>query len=216
MKTLLIISFFFVKQVDSFCQLPDFIHNYTKQDSATNPLIDSFAKQYNFIMAYTEQSYWWSDRKNYKILAYSNNRWTYWTYSESILQGTKKKNIKTIQIDKVRAKHFFKGEKTLENLSVSQLLNDLTKNAFWALNNDSLNQTGVFERVAQNGDTITRFASIDDGINYRFDLLKDNNLRSIESYEPEYFLTQFPNMSSRKIFIRNRDIFLNWWEKYCH
>lgn len=216
MKTLIIISFLLFGQSKSFGQLPDIRHNYTKQDSTENPLIDTFAKQYEFIIAYTEQSYWWSDRKNYKILAYSNNKWTSWTYSDYFIPWTKKKDKKKIIVDTVRNGQFFKDKADLESTSVLQLLSALNCNDFWTLNNDSLNQSRIIETRIENGDTINRKASISDGINYRFDILSKTKLRVIESYEPDYFFKLFPDMVDRSKFLKNRDTFLSWWDKYCH
>lgn len=205
-----------VGQSEIFGQMPDIRHNYTKRDSTENPLIDSFAKRYDFTITYTEQSYWWSDRKNYKILACSANKWTSWTYSDYFIQWTKKKGKKKIAVDTVRSGQFFKGKTDLESTSVLQLLSALDSNYFWTLNNDSLNQTRIIETRIENGDTINRRASISDGINYRFDILSKTKLRVIESYEPDYFVKLFPDMFERKRFVISRDAFLSWWDKYCH
>jgi hypothetical protein len=199
-----------------FGQIPDIRHNYTKQDSTKNPLIDSFAKQYDFIIAYTEQSYWWSDRKSYKILTCSDNKWTSWTYSDYFIQWTKKKRKKKMLIDTIRNKQFLKGKTELESTSVLQLLSALDSYGFWTLNNDSLNQTRIIETRIENGDTINRKASISDGINCRFDILSKTKLRVIESYEPDYFLKLFSDMVDRRKFLKSRDTFLLWWDKYCH
>jgi hypothetical protein len=216
LKTLIIISFLLVGQSRAFGQIPDIRHNYTKQDSTENPLIDSFAKQYDFTIAYTEQSYWWSDRKSYKILACSDNKWTSWTYSDYFIQWTKKKRKKKMLVDTVRNGQFFKGKTELESTSALQLLSALGSNDFWTLNNDSLNQTRIIETRIENGDTINRKASISDGINYRFDILTKTKLRVIESYEPDYFLKLFSDMVDRRKFLKSRDTFLLWWDKYCH
>jgi hypothetical protein len=216
LKTLIIISFLIVGQCKAFGQIPEIRHNYVKQDSTENPLIDSFTKQYDFVIAYTEQSYWWSDRKSYKILAFSDDNWTYWTYSDYFIQWTKKKRQKKVIIDTVRNGQFFKGKGKLENTSVLQLLSALSRNDFWTLNNDSLNQTRIIETRIENGDTINRKASISDGINYRFDIITKDRLRVIESYEPGYFLKLFPDMADRRKFMNSKDSFLKWWDKYCH
>ena len=205
-----------VGQSKAFSQIPDIRHNYTKQDSTENPLIDSFAKHYDFVIAYTEQSYWWSDWKNYKILAYSSNNWTSWTYSDYIIQWTKKRRRSKMIVDTVRTGQFFKGKKEFQNPFVLQFLTDLDSDGFWTLNNDSLNQTRIIETRIENGDTLYRKASISDGINYRFDVLGKNKLQVIESYEPDYFLKLFPDMIDRKKFVNSRDTFLRWWDKYCH
>jgi hypothetical protein len=215
MKILIIISFLLVGQSKSFGQLPDIRHNYTKQDSTENPLIDSFARQYDFIIAYTEQSYWWSDRKNYKILAYSDNKWTSWTYSNHIIQWTKKKRRKKILVDRVSNGQFFKVKTDLENTTVLNLFTVLGGYDFWTLNNDSLNET-IIKTWVENGDTIVTKASISDGVNYRFDFLTKRSSRVVKSYEPDYFLKLSAEMQERRKFVKSRDLFLKWWEMYCH
>ena len=214
MKTLIIISYFLFGQYKTFGQIPNIIHNYTSQDSTQNPLIDSFSKKYDFIIAYTEQSYWWANRKNYKILAFSNNKWSSWTYSNYFVQGTKKNGIEKITVDTIKIGHYFLENTVLKYSSVSELLTNLESNNFWTLNNDSLNQSRLFPIKIKNGDTTFRIASISDGINYRFDIISKSRLRVIESYEPDYFLELFTDMFERRKFILNRDIFLSWWKKY--
>jgi len=216
LKTLIIISFFLVGQSKTFGQIPDIVHNYTSQDSSQNPLIDSFAKKFDFIIAYTEQSYWWSNRKNYKILACSDSKWSSWTYSDYFIQGTKKKGKKKIIVDTVKVGHYFKGKAEIQNLVAAELFSALDTNDFWTLNNDSLNQSRLYPMKIINGDTTFRIASISDGINYRFDILNKTRLRVIESYEPDYFLELFTDMVERRKFIKSRDTFLSWWDKYCH
>ncbi len=215
LKTLIIISFLLVVQSKSFGQLPDIRHNYTKQDSIENPLIDSFAKQYDFTIAYTEQSYWWSDQKSYKILTYSDNKWTSWTYSDYFIQRTKKKGKKKIPVDTVRNGKFLKGKADLENISVLQLISTLDSNDFWTLNVDSLNKT-IVKTWVENGDTMVRKVSVSDGVNYRFDILTKGSLRVIESYEPDYFIKLCADMEERRKFVKSRNAFLKWWDKYCH
>jgi hypothetical protein len=215
-RSLIIILFLLVGQCNAFGQLPDIQHNYTKQDSTENPLINSFLKQYEFVIAYTEQSYWWSDRKHYKILTYSNKKWTSWTYSANSSQSTKNKRSKKNNIDSVRNNQFLKIKTEIQDQDASGLISDLHIGDFWTLNSDSLNLTSREEIDPTNGTTITRKGSISDGINYHFDILTKTDLRAIESYEPDYFIKKFPDMEDRKKFIISRDIFLKWWEKYCH
>ena len=216
LKTLIIISFFLFGQCKTFGQIPNLIHNYTNQDSSQNPLIDSFANKYDFIIAYTEQSYWWANRKNYKILTCSDNTWSWWTYSDNFIQGTLNKKTKKVIVDTIKIGHYFKGKTILTSSSALELLLNLGSNNFWSLNNDSLNQSRLYLIRILNGDTTFRTASISDGINYRFDILNKTRLRVIESYEPDYFFELFPDMIERRKFIKSRDTFLSWWDKYCH
>lgn len=213
MKILIFISFILAEQCKIFGQIPAIKHNYTKQDSTENPLIDSFSKTYDFIIAYTEQSYWWSDKKSYKILSCANNKWSLWTYSDYFAHLTKKKRSKKTAIDTVRKGQFFESKTKFQDSAIGQLLTNFSNNGFWTLSNDSLNQTYITTRI-ENGDTITTRHDISDGINYRFDILTKDKLRVIQSYEPDYFVKLFPAMIDRKQFIKSRDFFLSWWDKY--
>jgi len=213
LKTLIIISFFLVGQCKTFGQIRDFVHNYTSQDSLQNPLIDSFAKKYDFIMAFTEQNW---GRKNIKILARSDKKWSSWTYSDYFIRGTITKGTKEIVIDTVKTGGFFKGKVNLKKVAVSELLNKLDSNDIWALSNDSLNQSRLYPYRIKNGDTTYTIASISDDTYYRFDVLTKFKSRVIESYAPDYFLKLFPDMIERRRFINSRDSFLSWWDKYCH
>jgi len=213
LKTLIIILFLLAFQSKAFGQLPNITYNYTSQDSLQNPLIDSFAKKYDFIIAYTEQNW---GRKNIKILACSDKRWSSWTYSDYFIQGTIKKGTKEIIVDTFETGHFFKGKAELTNLAVLELLNKLDSNNIWALNNDSLNQSRLYPNRIKNGDTTFTIFSISDGTYYRFDVSTKTKSRVIESYEPDYFLELFPDMIEKRKFIKSRDTFLSWWDKYCH
>ena len=133
MKTLIIISFILVGQCKIFGQIPIIEHNYTKQDSAENPLIDSFSKKYDFVIAYTEQSYWWSDKKSYKILFCTNNKWSSWTYSDYFIYWTKKKRSKKTTVDTVRKGQFFEGKMELQESAMGQLLSNYRNNGYWIL-----------------------------------------------------------------------------------
>jgi hypothetical protein len=53
-------------------------------DSAKNNsliFIKYFPENADLILAYSEESYWWSNTENFKLLAFANNQWNAWTYS---------------------------------------------------------------------------------------------------------------------------------------
>ena len=198
----------------SYCQTPDFKHNYTKKDSLENPLITTFLKDYEFIITYSDQCC----SKQYKILALKDGKWKSWTYSDNFVLWTMKKNESDIHIDTIKKGTFFEGEngQKVKKFHIKKLLAKLSQNDFWKLENDSLNQTRVIETYIEDGDTIRRKAIITDGTNYTFDIITKNKSRKIESYYPEYFVKLFPDMIDRKKFIKSKDYFLDWWKKYSH
>jgi hypothetical protein len=213
LNNLIIISFLLFAQCSAFGQIPGITHNYTKQDSTENPLIDSFARRYDLIIAYSEQSW---GRKNIKILACSNKKWSSWIYSNYFTRGTVKKGTKEIIVDTVETGHYFKGKSKIQNSAVLDLLHELDDNNIWTLNNDSLNQSRLYPDRIINGDTTFRLASIFDDTYYRFDISTKTSSRVIKSYAPDHFLELFPDMTERRKFIKSRDSFLLWWDKYCH
>jgi len=210
---ILIIISILCRQNNIFCQLPNFENNFTKNDSISSPLLDSFSKEFNFVFAYMEQA---SPNHNYKILAKKNTKWSYWTFSDNYLQWTKKDNI--YKVDTIRVGTFWEGKKSITTKQADEILEFLNQNNFWKLRNDSLNQSRVTEKYYddENGGTIfTQDKGPTDQINYRFEVYKIKNCRVIESYGPDYFVEKYPNLYDRKKFINCRDKFLKWWEMYC-
>ena len=199
----------------AFCQLPDIRHNYSKADSTENPLLDSFSRQFDFVLSYTEQGYW-QNYKYYQILAYkkSADSWSTWTYSNYVILTKKKNRRSKLITDTVRTGLFFRKNMAIPGSLVKPFLDSLSANNFWHLNNDSLNQTRIIETYIDNGDTIHRKAGIADAPNYRFDIITRDNARVIESYAPQYFLHLFPDMTERRQFLRNRELFEQCWKKW--
>lgn len=93
-------------------------------------------------------------------------------------------------------------KKAINNDLANGLIEDLNRNGFWTISNDSLSDN---KRIV-NDSTITRFAKYD-GITYKFEMLKGSQLRIIEAYEPEYFFQKIPEITTRKRFIESRDLF---------
>ena len=83
---------------------------------------------------------------------------------------------------------------------IERNLNDA---GFYSLNRDSLNISSKKINDKQN-----EVFSVDDGINYKFEILSKSDFLIIESYEPEYFLQKIPELRSRKEFVKCRDWFL--------
>jgi hypothetical protein len=200
---------------NGYCQIPSFRHNFTNVDSIRNPLIDSFTKKYDFVLAYMEQS---SPYHNYKILALKNEKWSCWAFSDNYVEWTKKND--SVKVDTITIGRFWRVKKTITKKQVNNLLDFFRVNLFWTLTNDSLNQYGGIIRKyydEESQDTIIqRDKGWTDQINYRFEAYKEMNCRIIQSYAPDYFVEKYPYMLDKKKFVLCRDKFLKWWEKYCH
>jgi hypothetical protein len=198
----------------SYCQIPNFEHNYNEKDSLENPLMRTFLKDYEFVITYSDQCC----SNQYKILALKDGKWKSWTYSDNFIRWTKKNNKSEIQVDTIKTGTFFEGENghKVKKVYIEELLAKLSQNGFWKLENDSLNQSRVIKTYIVDGDTIRKKAIITNGTNYIFNIITKNKSRKIESYYPEYFVKLFPDMIDRKKFIESRDYFLAWWNKYCH
>ena len=168
-------------------QLPHIKSNFTLEDQNQSVVYKIFSGKYDFVIAYTAQSYWWSNKYNYDILAKKGGVWF------NIRLNAERKNgnwpypkIKTSRVEKN---------------SFDSLIDTLTKQQFWTLNIDSLSD--------QRGE------SLFDATNYRFEILEGKSFRIIESYAPEYFLNSFPDMLARKSFIKSRDAFVKTYKTYC-
>lgn len=214
MRPLIIISLFLFGQFTTFGQLPEITGNYSKTDSAQNPLIDSFSKHYDCIIAFTEQGYWFADRKNYKILACRGNVWSSWIYSTYIISSKKIKENR-ITFDTIKNGSFIKQKSKIQAKHVNKLLSDLSNSNFWHLNQDSLNNA-IIQTFVENNDTLIKKVDISDGINYRFDVFRKTIWRVVQSYEPDYFIGKSLNMEERRKFVNSRETFLKWWGTYCY
>jgi len=201
MKAFIIIIFLAIKVSCSYSQLPEFSHNYTKLDSINNILIDSFALKYDLVIAYSENSYWYKDKPNYKILTKKADKWGVWTYSNKI----------------INPREFLNGAnpEVLNGIELKPLLDSFSNSSFWNLNNDSL-KNDVIGREIIGGDTILHHLAITDGITYRFDTLTKDKARFIQANEPETYIKRSPTMYERIKFVQSRDEFLKWWNIHCH
>ncbi len=199
MKTTVKIILFLFLSLDAFCQIPSFEHNFKPIDSIENPLLKSSLVNYDVIISYTEQNYWWSDRKYYQILAFKNNEWTNWYYSDFRIKKTKNTDG-TITQDTIREGKLYEGKKKLKNSKVSKLLFHFEQTGFWKLEREEINKT----------------VNIDDGTNYRFEIFTRQRARVAESFMPDFYIEKNPEDINIRKFIENRDFFLKWWNKYCH
>ncbi|MES2543523.1 MAG: hypothetical protein V4548_01465 [Bacteroidota bacterium] len=176
-------------------QFPEIISNTSEQDKLDSIIYNLFNGKKTFLIAYTNECYWWSDKKRYEILAFENNKWEkIYVYSKRNKNG---------EWSKPKISH-----KSISSETANNLITELTKISFWELQNESLNVNEI-----KNGDgTIGKF-KISDGINYKVEILQGNNFRIIESYEPEFFLSQMPEIKSRETFISGKTMIKNLFTK---
>jgi hypothetical protein len=192
MKVSLCILFLF-KNLVVLGQLSDLNTNVTKQDSSRMLPLENLNEKYDFILGYSEESYWWSNSQVYKILVCKNDTWEAFQIVIKKNKGGKTKS-ETL-------KYCFDPD------SAKQLIANLTKLDFWTFDRDSLNQ-----KTIQMNDSTDRTLHIDDGVNYRFEVMSYKSHRIIESYEPEIYYKSFPEMNIRKAFIECKQLFLQAWK----
>lgn len=211
MRAVLFIFVFvvFVRNIGA-CQIPSYQHNATTSDSTKSPLIDSFVKKYDFVLAYTEAV---SPIRNYKIIAQKYGRWSQWTYSDNLIRLTRKGNV--VKVDTIRVGIFRKVSGVITERRANELLAFLKEKHFWTLSNDSLNQYGGTLRKyydEESKDTVfIRDKGLTDGTSYRFEAHTLECFRVTQSYAPDYFARKYPYMIDRKRFVLCRDKFLKWW-----
>lgn len=165
---------------------------FAVQDSTKSLLVNQLQAQYDFVLGYTEGSYWWQNQQHYKVLARSGEQW----YAIEI-SGRKNKRgkVKT----GLRKCNFSTDLAT-------QLMDSLDARNFWNLNPRLLNQTSW-----PLNDSIAESLHISDGVNNKFKVLSRDSYKVIESYEPDSYLSKFPAMTSRKTFIDCRRLFREAW-----
>jgi hypothetical protein len=145
---------------------------------------------FNETVAYTTEGYWQSDHIAYIFIGFKDN-----SYFKGAISLKRNKGTWTVPV--IRYKKVNPGK-------ALAIVKNLENHGLWKMNMDSLNINSE-----ENPDgTITK-STVSDGINYRFELIKDVFFLPIETYEPEYFLSRFPQYSQRKQFLKMRDNFLN-------
>ncbi|MBD1399019.1 hypothetical protein H9Q13_17755 [Pontibacter sp. JH31] len=164
------------------------IHSDSNQSNEST-IYKNFEGKYDFLIAYTEESYWWSDRQFYQILALKDGQWN------SITLASKKKKNGDFRKPTIKVNSYDK-----ENAQL--LLSQLDQLGFWTLNSDSLNIT-----QRENPDSTVTAYTLSDAANYKFEIMTKEDYKIIEAYTPEHFLEKLPEIKSRQKFITGRDIF---------
>jgi hypothetical protein len=181
-----------------FCSL--LCHSQLPTVSFDREIKDSFSfishlpSKAKFVLVYSEESYWWSNTDNYRLLSFDSTSWTAWTYkhrwkssSERLSKGNPKRP------------KYYKKVGAISNEAVRELLDSFEMLKFWQLNQDSLNAI--------------RDTKISDDVDYVFRAETEQGQKVISTYAPEYYIKLFPDMVQRNTFLTARKFFFDWWNK---
>ncbi len=193
-KSLLIISLsglsYFAK-----AQIPALKSNTSSAEKEASVIFGSFYGQYDFIISYTRESYWWSNKRSFGILGYRQGHW-----EKLLLNEKQRKDGKWSKpaIHKIG----------LNQNAADSIINFFNQNGFWRLDRDSLN---INQRKID--DNKNQLFSISDGVNYKFEIMSKQEFLIIESYEPDYLLEKIPEIKCRETFIKCRNFFVSQFNK---
>ena len=146
--------------------------------------------KYEYSIAYTHEGYWESNRIDYLVLSYKSGSY----YKE------------TIHLDRSKNGKWSAAETSSDEIDAEKAKNFVTyldSSEFWHLNPDSLNNQEI---KTEDGKIKTQ--TIFDATNYRFELIKPDSVVMLDTYAPEYFLTEYQRDMGRKLFIKIRDTFI--------
>ncbi|MEP6612828.1 MAG: hypothetical protein ABJA76_13110 [Mucilaginibacter sp.] len=148
----------------------------------------NFVGECDFMIAYTQESFWWGNRKFYNLLALKKGTWFKGYLSSQHLKSGKwtYPRVKFKEVDPDSATFIAKY---------------LNSEGFYTLNNASLNIT-----TRQVNGKVQHF-SLSDAVNYKFEILVGDKLAIIQSYAPAYFFEKIPEDTARAAFIKYRDWF---------
>lgn len=175
-------------------QVPAIKSNTTEEEKKQSIIYKAFANQYDFLIAYSSDSYWSSNMRAYKILAIKNG---------SYLKGT---YISKSKGNNKWAKPVIKFEKA--NIDTArEIVKYFNNSKFWSLNRDTLN---IHEKKT---DTLTWSLGCDDCATNKFETISTDGFSIIESIAPETYLEFLPELKSREVFIKCRNWFLSKYKK---
>lgn len=172
-----------------FAQIPEIRFAAGNGVRDTSLLYETLRGQYDFVIAYTEGSYWSGNRIYYRMFALRRGQWSFLT----LFASRRKNGNLTFPIIK---------EQWIPEAPVLFLLNQLSEINFWALRNDSLNI-----QTRQVNETTTEIFNLSDGVNERFEVMTRTGYHVIQAYEPAYYLENLPEITCRKTFILGRNLF---------
>ena len=189
LKNTILVAFIMVGAFVTKAQTPVLNENTSLSEKYESIIYKNFVGECDLMIAYTEESYWWGNRKFYNLLALKKGIWFKGYLSSQLLKSGKwtypKVKFKEVDPD-----------------SASSIVNYLKTAGLFKLSQDSLKITK--KRI--NDSVYTAF-SLSDGVNYKFEMLNKDKLTIIEAYEPEYFLQRIPDINAMAAFIKYRDWF---------
>ena len=74
-KKLLIIALLLLIVFITRAQVPAFKSNASEGERQQSDIYKNFGNKYDFMIAYTRQSWWWGGLESYEILAVNNGSW---------------------------------------------------------------------------------------------------------------------------------------------
>ncbi|MET3978013.1 hypothetical protein ABIB62_000579 [Mucilaginibacter sp. UYP25] len=163
--------------------------NYGIADSANYSLAyKNLHSTFDQTIAYTTEGYWLSYRIIYSFVSVKNK--TYFKGSITLKRNKNHWTTPLIKYNEVNTK------------KAVAIFKQLVEMGLWTLNVDSLNNQNQ-----RNPDGSISKLTLNDGTNYRFELIEPHQFSSVEAYEPEYFLKELPQFKQRELFIRVLDAF---------
>jgi len=189
MKTLLFIFLLF-GQV-TFGQIP--MPAFTSEKKDTTSFLQFLPVKADYILAYSEESYWWSNTEDFNLLVRTGNTWMTWTYYR------KWKSSSDVYAKNGKRQKYFKKQAVVDSSSVKELFDSLALIKFWTLSADTLNEP--------------KGRDISDDVNYKFQIENLTGRQILESYAPEYYIDKFPEMQQRAIFVQGKEIFRRGWKR---
>ena len=174
-------------------QLPAVSYDSKLKDSFS--FITHLPVKSKFVLVYSEESYWWSNVDNYRLLSFDGTLWTAWTYKRT-WKSSSERFTKTYP----KQSKYYKKIGTVSDKLIRDLFDHFENLKFWQLSQDSLNDI--------------RDSRISDDVDYVFRLETETRQKIFSSYAPEYYLKLYPDMNQRSTFLTARTLFTDWWKKY--
>lgn len=180
-KSKILIGFCFLVQIS--CTTKKIAIDLNEKENRDSAIFQIFNKTQDLTIGFTSQSYWWSDKYNYDVITRIGMEWNFFS-----LKAKRKKNGKWSTLKMKR--------KSINQELGNSILEYMNEISFLSLDNECLSNN----EIIVNDSTVQQI-TISDGVNYKFEIIKNGNLQIIEAYEPEYYLEKKPNSICRKTFI---------------
>ncbi|MGN6397883.1 MAG: hypothetical protein ACTHMI_20085 [Mucilaginibacter sp.] len=176
-------------------QIKSFKANATDQQKSESVIYKNFVNECDLMIAYTWESYWWRTKKHYRLLAVNKGAWYKgYFFSERLRNG--KWTCPRVRFEEIDGDSAMRVVDYLNNLGFTKMSQDSLK---------------IFSKMNTNGRIATRL--IEDGVNYKFEILFKNELEIIEAYEPKEYLEFLPEIKTRNTFIKCRDWFVQKYDE---